>query len=337
MKQKKRGFTLIELLVVITIITILVALLLPAVQAAREAARRTQCKNHMKQLVLALHNYHDTQLTFPPGYITRTATGTPCGEAAWGALILPYIEQNNIFERFDFRFEMSSPPNDAMVDEPIATFRCPSDNGPVQATDEGLSLGAGSNPPAHIKTALSNYLACAGSGNLDVFGLGPVSLNDEDPAADGQDNTTTDFGGMFFGNSRNRMGDMRDGNQNTILIAEHYSRTGRNGGNVDDGLPESTPPNYNHVEECHGYWAFADDGDASDVLFDMRHGVNGGRGAELGFNQGAGNEGDVSSRHEAGAQIGLGDGAVRFVAQTTDPTILERLANRRDGQIVGDY
>jgi prepilin-type N-terminal cleavage/methylation domain-containing protein len=334
MKQKKRGFTLIELLVVIAIITILIALLLPAVQAAREAARRTQCKNNMKQLVLGLHNYHDTQLTFPPGYVTRVTLGSQTnGEAAWGCLILPYIEQANIFEKLDFRVEMDVVPNVNMVDEPVSTFRCPTDNAPVQATDEGLNFGGATLPP-HVKSGLSNYLACAGPGNLLVGGV-LASVNDGTPL-DPQDNTNVDFGGMFFGNSRNRMGDMRDGNSNTALIAEHYSRTGRSGGQENAGLPEGAGQ-YTEANNCHGYWAFADSGDASDVLFDMRHGVNGSRAANLGFNLGAGNEGDVSSRHEAGAQIGLGDGAVRFVANTVDPNILDNLANRRDGKILGDY
>ncbi|MGE3315832.1 MAG: DUF1559 domain-containing protein, partial [Planctomycetaceae bacterium] len=167
------------------------------------------------------------------------------------------------------------------------------------------------------------------------------SVNDEQPI-DTHDNTDTDFGGMFGGSSRRRMGDMRDGNQNTILIGEHYSRTGRGGGQENAGLPESAagvggPPFFTNPNNCHGYWAFADGGDASDVLFDVRHGVNGSRGPNLGYKVGAGNEGDLSSRHEAGAQIGLGDGSVRFVADTVDPNILDNLANRRDGKIIGDY
>ncbi len=343
MKQKKRGFTLIELLVVIAIITILIALLLPAVQAAREAARRTQCKNNMKQLVLALHNYHDTQLAFPPGYITRVAGPPTNGEAAWGCLALPYMEQQNIFERFNFQVEMDVAPNNLMIDEPINTFRCPSDTAPISVEGANVGLGGGTPGgaiPARAKSALSNYLACAGPGNLIVNGV-DASVNDNQPT-DVQDNTDTDFGGMFGGNSRRRMGDMRDGNSNTILIGEHYSRTGRNGGQTNAGLPEDAagvggPPFFSNVGDCHAYWAYADSGDASDVLFDLRHGVNGSRAANLGYKVGAGNEGDLSSFHEAGAQIGLGDGSVRFVADTVDPNVLDNLANRRDGKIVGDY
>ncbi|MFM7832361.1 MAG: DUF1559 domain-containing protein, partial [Planctomycetaceae bacterium] len=98
---RSRGFTLIELLVVIAIIAILVALLLPAVQQAREAARRTQCKNNLKQIGLAFHNYHDVFNTFPPGYISPIANGNTSSEVgvySWGSFILPQLEQVNAFQ-----------------------------------------------------------------------------------------------------------------------------------------------------------------------------------------------------------------------------------------------
>ncbi len=105
MRERRRlGFTLIELLVVIAIIAILIALLLPAVQQAREAARRTQCRNNLKQIGLALHNYHDVFNTFPPGYVAKIANNKTSSERsmfAWGALILPYIEQGNLYQVLD--------------------------------------------------------------------------------------------------------------------------------------------------------------------------------------------------------------------------------------------
>src|SRR5262245_48859233 len=101
-----RGFTLIELLVVIAIIAILIALLLPAVQQAREAARRTSCKNNLKQLGIALHSYHDAHRTLPPGYLYRPNTGsTPPSNAAgfsWGAMSLPFLDQANLYQQFNW-------------------------------------------------------------------------------------------------------------------------------------------------------------------------------------------------------------------------------------------
>ncbi|MEX0818470.1 MAG: DUF1559 domain-containing protein, partial [Pirellulaceae bacterium] len=139
--SKHRGFTLVELLVVIAIIGILVALLLPAVQAAREAARRMQCSNNLKQLGLALHNYHDTLKTFPPGYVSNRpgveGSSSWCRSggvqgAPWTALILPYMEQQNLHDQFNFNvpFQATSnqmaPPNSNVV-IPLDTYSCPSD------------------------------------------------------------------------------------------------------------------------------------------------------------------------------------------------------------------
>ena len=342
---KKRGFTLIELLVVITIIGILVALLLPAVQAVREAARRTQCKNNLHQLALGLHNYHDTHITMPCGYVTSNS-------ASWGTLILPFIEQKPLWDRVDFRFSMAdntqnSPrTNRALADEVISTFRCPSDNAPtVSAPGDGLTPLATSTTggavadiaPAYPK-ALSNYLACAGSGSLNVVppGGGPVVLGTINDLVTNFNGTGTDFGGCFYGNSKVRFGDMSDGQVNTCLLGEHYSQTGA-GGPRNSSPTQGLQAPYNNVHECTGYWFIAENNDISDVCFDMRHGVNGSRGPNLGQQRRAGNEGDLSSRHEGGAQVAKGDATVKFVPDTTDITILNNFANRRDGQILGDF
>ncbi|MFG0295400.1 MAG: DUF1559 domain-containing protein, partial [Maioricimonas sp. JB045] len=109
--SRRRGFTLIELLVVIAIIAILVALLLPAVQQAREAARRSQCKNNLKQIGLALHNYHDTHGSFPPGYIARYVSATDPASAetgpgfAWGTMILPFLDQSPTYNQLNFSLD----------------------------------------------------------------------------------------------------------------------------------------------------------------------------------------------------------------------------------------
>ena len=108
---RRTAFTLVELLVVIAVIGILIALLLPAVQQAREAARRSQCRNNMKQLGLALHNYHDTHLAFPPGWIgVAGGVQDPEGESGvgWGALILPYMDQSALFSEFNFELPLDN-------------------------------------------------------------------------------------------------------------------------------------------------------------------------------------------------------------------------------------
>jgi len=138
----RAGFTLVELLVVIAIIGLLVALLLPAIQAAREAARRTECSNKLKQIGLALHNYHDTYNVFPPGAITKTTscslnTGNTRtdGGAPWTVLTLPFMEQSSLHDRFDFSKPFASRWNDGATPNTNfslqfttnRTFHCPSD------------------------------------------------------------------------------------------------------------------------------------------------------------------------------------------------------------------
>src|SRR5687768_6007213 len=119
--SRQRGFTLVELLVVIAIIGVLVALLLPAVQAAREAARRTQCSNNLKQIGLAMHNYHDTHKQFPPAYVADS-NGTPMH--SWRVLILPYIEANHIYDRYDQTQPWDSATNRQLLSEMPQTYRC---------------------------------------------------------------------------------------------------------------------------------------------------------------------------------------------------------------------
>jgi prepilin-type N-terminal cleavage/methylation domain-containing protein/prepilin-type processing-associated H-X9-DG protein len=146
----RRGFTLVELLVVIAIIGILIALLLPAVQAARESARRSQCANNLKQIALGMHTFHDTYGAFPPGEVTSNTTGAPKSAARnwiWSAVILPQIEQPALYDQLQVKLpsppaQQKPPTQDApaatgsdprtpLVLTPVATYMCPSDPGPV--------------------------------------------------------------------------------------------------------------------------------------------------------------------------------------------------------------
>jgi prepilin-type N-terminal cleavage/methylation domain-containing protein/prepilin-type processing-associated H-X9-DG protein len=201
--RKRFGFTLIELLVVIAIIAILVALLLPAVQNAREAARRVQCRNNLKQLGIAMHNYHDTFNTFPPGF--RFIAGSP--SAALGTAfysLLPYLEQDNLLPSIDLRVPWYSlTPGVAKTQVPV--FVCPSDSATNPTT---YPLMTALNLPVGGTFANSSYAFSVGFRDSLCFGPGFSAP------------PTTSQSGVFAFHSKTRLADITDGSSNTFAIGE---------------------------------------------------------------------------------------------------------------------
>jgi prepilin-type N-terminal cleavage/methylation domain-containing protein/prepilin-type processing-associated H-X9-DG protein len=198
--MQRKAFTLIELLVVIAIIAILVALLLPAVQQAREAARRSQCKNNLKQIGVAFHNYIDVHSSFPPGFTaTRPEFNWP--HWGWAVFILPYVDEANLFDTLRVNDQPLAPGPGIASPTPdterlLATYICPSDTGPVLNQKKGLF-------------AKSNYRGV--TGNVSHPGVN-------------FDNLTT-MNGTFYLNSRTRIADLIDGSSNTVVVAETRSDT----------------------------------------------------------------------------------------------------------------
>jgi prepilin-type N-terminal cleavage/methylation domain-containing protein len=205
---RRRGFTLIELLVVIAIIAILIALLLPAVQQAREAARRTQCRNNMKQIGLALHNYHDNFNSLPPGWIGVTSGGPDIyGLNGWGwaSRILPQIDQSPLYSQLNFNVKIEAAANAALRIAPLAAYRCPSD----ASADITWTIQDGSgNNLASLATA--NYVGVFGISDIDNCYSAP--------------NTLCAGEGAFFQNSKIQFRDFTDGLSNTTMVGEHRSR-----------------------------------------------------------------------------------------------------------------
>jgi len=160
-QKNSRGFTLIELLVVIAIIAILIALLLPAVQQAREAARRTQCKNNLKQLGLAMHNYHDVYKCFPIGH---QLAGPNIGGWTWSTALLPYIEQGPLYASFDFTLKARDPANRQFMGSPLPAFLCPSDATKPQ-TESHPDMRNGAYAMEEPGIAATSYLGTASSFN----------------------------------------------------------------------------------------------------------------------------------------------------------------------------
>jgi len=186
----RTGFTLVELLVVIAIIGILIALLLPAVQAAREAARRSQCTNNLKQICLAVHNYHDTYKSFPTGHIMNPGPGRGW---AWSAMILPFVEQKPLHDQFDFEVNPTDAPNDALMSTVLESFRCPS---------------AASTPETKNRDS-QTFAITSYAGNCGMF---RESFN--------QNHDRKRKNGVFLRQDAIKFADITDGTSNTLMMGE---------------------------------------------------------------------------------------------------------------------
>jgi prepilin-type N-terminal cleavage/methylation domain-containing protein/prepilin-type processing-associated H-X9-DG protein len=190
--MRRRGFTLIELLVVIAIIGVLIALLLPAVHAAREAARRMSCTNNLKQVGIALHGYHDGHGALPMGYSYRP--GYTWGGFGWATAILSHVEQRPLFDALNFSFPAWSIENATVCIMPVGVYLCPSDD----TSQQGQLDREG------FRYAMGSYVASFGPGDMD-FG---------DPE---------DRRGLFARNSRTRFNEVRDGLSQTLAAAERHN------------------------------------------------------------------------------------------------------------------
>ena len=214
--RRRLAFTLIELLVVIAIIAMLIALLLPAVQQAREAARRTTCRSSLKQLGLALHNYAEAHRVLPPGYIywPNTATSPTSNGAGfgWGAMVLPFLEQSQVYNEFNWSVPLYAPANLKAREHHLAVFICPSDTVSGEAFVE---MG-----PTPERYAMASYATCFGPPDLDE--------NQEQRL------------GLFSRNSRTRFGDVTDGLSNTLMAGERQNGPFRNGSAHDNHFSYET-------------------------------------------------------------------------------------------------
>ncbi len=306
------GFTLVELLVVITIIGILISLLLPAVQAAREAARRAQCSNNLKQIGLALHNYHSAVSTLPPGGL-HSGTGNTRPEALinWAIAILPFLEQNALFDQYNSNVYNSHEDNLPVLKTPVAVMACPSDlrtrdlQKPNQGpTDEAIAPGsykgvAGSrwgsengywDYPPYAPTAIDHMVT---RGPLHMVGIG------------GHDVETFDG--------------MRDGTSNTLLVGEYHTKT---------DFPRRTFWASTHsfhnlaTPQLESYTRIPD--------FTQCNTVNGGMFWQC--------HRAFASLHAGGViNFVLGDGSVRGINPNIDGNLFEDLATIAGGELVSGF
>ena len=299
--MKRRGFTLIELLVVIAIIAVLIALLLPAVQAAREAARRSQCINNLKQMGLALHNYHDAIGTFPMSYAARVpfvngATDTAPGWG-WGTMILPQLELSTVYNAANFGLAVESAQNSTVVRSIVSTYLCPSDPMPG-----GPFAVANSSGATVAMMAPTSYAACVGNDLADST----TGLNN-----DGIGN------GVMFRNSGIRIAGITDGTSQTIVIGERaWSINSGPWAGVATNAVISRGPANPCPRTGAAYYLAATLVQAHCNVLNSITDPDGGLD-------------DFSSRHPGGANVVFADGSVRFLK-----SVLGNLGQRSDGSTI---
>jgi prepilin-type N-terminal cleavage/methylation domain-containing protein len=343
--SERSGFTLIELLVVIAIIAVLIALLLPAVQQAREAARRTQCKNNLKQLGLALHNFHDTYLRFPPGAANdKIPFGTTTGGGGWGSswkvYILPYVDQGPIFSRWLFDGNNSgyvSSNNMPLINGiTIPSYRCPSSTVPDKYTS---SNNGGAIEMFTSYTGTSGaYDGTSGSPTNKVPFTSVATNGCCDSGGDG----VTSASGLMYANSSANMKDCTDGTSNTFLVHEESDHlrdangikvTGQFGAITSQGPHGWTMGTGNaNVGLAYGDRIF----NCSTIRYNInQRGMSNSGTAGTGEN--AGSNIPMSSQHVGGAHALLADGSVRFLSQNMSINTLLRLAVASDNDTIGDF
>jgi prepilin-type N-terminal cleavage/methylation domain-containing protein len=315
-KPKNRGFTLIELLVVIAIIAILIALLLPAVQQAREAARRSQCKNNLKQIGLALHNYHDTVSIFPPA---GTPYMTPVNQHNYNEYLLPYVDQSTLYNLINFSISSNAGTNNTNLQNRKLTFQmCPSN--PFGATAGGYD-----NCPSNSHGA--SYMVCAGPVAYPGFNADTDCGVVGSPAYCVANTTNTVRSGMFpMGNTAPayccKIRDITDGTSNTIAFGEvrpelntYFGMFGVMANGFSTSMRINSPRRVNVTSSTVPSTGYAAVGTPN----------------ALGHNAG------MSSFHVGGAHVTLADGSVRFLSENLDFALFNYLGHKSDGQTVGEF
>ncbi|MCC9604718.1 DUF1559 domain-containing protein [Blastopirellula sp. JC732] len=299
---RRRGFTLVELLVVIAIIGVLIALLLPAVQQAREAARRSQCQNNLKQLGLALHNYHDTYQSFPPTCVKEANQDQPGSQQAtfWSAFILPQIEQGNIYDKIQgMGFGIvwnDSGNNQNLLNTKIEAYRCPSAPDANTSTQEGVT----------------HYRANYGVVTSGTVGYNSSHGTNNHYMDDGSDNHARFNGPFLRRNITTRFADITDGTSNTVGIGERW--------------------NHKKTEESKylNYWYIGIPNSQ-----DRHSAFSGSTGIPLNSpDTGEVGYAGFSSQHPGGVQFAQMDGSVRFVSENTAANILSAIGTRNGGEVV---
>lgn len=351
------GFTLVELLVVIAIIGMLVGLLLPAVQAAREASRRMQCSNNLKQIGLAIHNYESAHRVLPTGYVSfATRNGSAPSWAfldpdtwdaapgwGWNALILPFMEQGNLANGLQGQRPIWDPANRLLIQTKIPMFLCPSSSGETDAfpirDESGNALLRYGDP---LWVGRSHYVAshgqesCWGDCGSATTGLVFTNIYTSETRTvriDGNAGNVAD--GPFYRNSRVGFRDITDGTSTTILVSEHSSKLS------DKTWVGVVPGAFTHPR----FATPENSPDAAATLTLMHMGPSGGELDITGFpiihpmNFPTYHVGQMYAEHPGGGNVLYGDGSVRFMPESIDLILAAELASMNEGEVasMGDF
>jgi len=306
--QRRRGFTLVELLVVIAVIGVLVALLLPAVQAAREAARRSDCQNHLKQLGLAVHNFEGTRKELPLAYTNQSLPG----KNNWVPFILPYLEQQNLVNGYDLTIDWWINPNRPLVALRLPVLQCPSTPDPNRIQDKPETT------PPNKTGAVGDYFTPAGV-HPDINLVLPTSE---------QVNTASDLRGVICwhsaANTQNTLASILDGTSNSIMVGECAGREDVWRRRIKTPVNFTSTPK---VRACGGAWATTDN--AYEIgqrkAWDLAFGPIPGQVAINNSNEWGH---CFYSFHPGGANFLFADGSVRFLGETTNLRLLANLVTR---------
>ncbi len=323
----RRGFTLIELLVVIAIIAVLLAILLPAVQRAREVANLSRCGNNLKQLGIALHNYHEVFGSFPVGARVHRGQGP-----SWMLGLLPYIDQGGLYAKFDLEGpnigspQLNTTNGNAANGRLIPVYRCPSSTLPEMLTVGSFSIQAASY------VGISGATSDLGFPAQQVRSCCIINGNNGQISADG----------VLVPNTVIRIADLTDGVSNVMIVGESSGFVRDAAGVLNKRVDGSNnlgwfmgtdssgvPPNYaSTVAAGMPTSAFN--------ITTIRYVPNAGF-SQPGIHANRGPNNPLSSAHAGGVQAVLGDGAVRFLSENLDLVTLKRLAARADGAAVGEF
>jgi len=299
------GFTLIELLVVIAIIGVLVGLLLPAVQTAREAARRSNCQNNMKQIALGLLNYHESQGAFPFATICNINGAAPGygggARQSWFHLLLPYVEEKPLYDKIKPRIDAQQFPGGwPEATTIVSSFMCPSDPQNPKVSQQGFH---------------GNYVPCNGSSHTG--------------SGSGQTN------GMFYPRSATQMRDITDGSSKTVMLGEIRLQAdavaASGAGNVVCGGTHDLRGRYHNT--YHGNAAFTTLRSPNTPVGDRAQYCNGTPDVPCRACASSNLEMHARSWHPGGVEVGMADGSVRFVSDGIEATVFQEVGTRAGGEV----